>query len=34
VLAYVYQVRAAMKGKGVMPAAVPVPEVPQAEQVQ
>lgn len=29
VLAYVYQVRAAMKGKGVMPAAVPVPEVPQ-----
>ena len=28
VLAYVYQVRAALKGKGVMPAAVPVPDVP------
>lgn len=28
VLAYVYQVRAALKGKGTMPAAVPVPDVP------
>ncbi|MBY0465735.1 MAG: EscU/YscU/HrcU family type III secretion system export apparatus switch protein [Burkholderiales bacterium] len=28
VLAYVYQVRAALKGKGAMPVAVPVPEVP------
>jgi len=29
VLAYVYQLKAAMAGKGVMPAAVPVPEVPR-----
>lgn len=28
VLAYVYQVRAALKGKGTMPVAVPVPDVP------
>lgn len=29
VLAYVYQLKAAMAGKGVMPAAVPVPDVPR-----
>lgn len=29
VLAYVYQLKAAMAGQGVMPAAVPVPEVPR-----
>lgn len=29
VLAYVYQLKAAMAGRGVMPAAVPVPDVPR-----
>jgi flagellar biosynthetic protein FlhB len=29
VLAYVYQLKAAMKGEGAMPGAVPVPQVPQ-----
>lgn len=29
VLAYVYQLKAAMKGEGAMPGAVPVPEVPK-----